>query len=229
MAGLIERTLPRISVNKLGEYMTASPRRRRLIVQDQRRPKGFLVPRYNEALSAIVSFLTSPERDVAIVLKQIERLAGASPTSAWEAQRNSLCAEALQAFLEIVEQFPAEWKLQRGQQRPPLLVYGDVSVSVRPELIVEAVNRRGDATKGAIKLYFSKMAPLSNDAGSFIATAVADFAEQFLVLEGSADPKLCQVVDVFAKTIHVAPRARVGRRREIVAACGEIARAWAAS
>ena len=38
------RKAPRISVNKLGEYMTATPLRRRRIIQDQKRPKAFISP-----------------------------------------------------------------------------------------------------------------------------------------------------------------------------------------
>ncbi len=37
------RDTPRISLNKLGEYMTASPSRRRSIVRDQKRPKDAIV------------------------------------------------------------------------------------------------------------------------------------------------------------------------------------------
>ena len=35
-----ERNDPRISVNKLGEYLVTGPSRRRRIVMDQKRPKG---------------------------------------------------------------------------------------------------------------------------------------------------------------------------------------------
>ena len=50
----IVRQAPRISVNKLGEYMTATPLRRRRIVLDQKRPKTFIFARYREPQDAIV-------------------------------------------------------------------------------------------------------------------------------------------------------------------------------
>jgi hypothetical protein len=226
MAGVIERTLPRISVNKLGEYMTATPSRRRLIIRDQRRPKGFLVPRYNEAQAAIVSYLTSQERDVAPLLAEIERLHSLAAESSWEAQRNISCAEALEAFLDLVDNLPSGVKLAPGPGRPPLLTYGEVLVSVRPELLAEGTNRQGESTIGAWKLYFSKTTPLSPEGGRFVATAVADFAERFLALTATADYRLCLAIDVFAGKIYTAPRARTRRRNDLAAACDEIARAW---
>lgn len=226
MAGIIERTLPRISVNKLGEYMTATPSRRNAIVRDQRRPKGFLVPRYNEAQSVIVSFLTSERRDPAAILRQIERLRSIATETDWELQRNTSCAEALEAFLEIADEFPPEQKLVAGPTRPPVLTYGEVSVSVRPELIVESKGRLEGRTVGAIKLYFSKTMPLSRESGAFVATALGEFTEQFLALSAKADYRLSRVVDIFARKLYGVPRSRIRRRNDLSAACEEIARAW---
>lgn len=50
-----QRSEPRKSANKLGEYMTATPSRRRRIIKDQKRPKDFIVPRYTEAQAAIAA------------------------------------------------------------------------------------------------------------------------------------------------------------------------------
>jgi hypothetical protein len=228
MAGIIERTLPRISVNKLGEYMTATPARRRSIVRDQRRPKGFLVPRYNEAHAAVIAYLTGAERDPAVVLREAQRLRAAPPDSAWQAQRNQLCGEALAAFLEAADLLPPA-RYVRGAPRPPLVNYGEVAVSVRPELVLRGADRRGAPTVGALKLYFSKTAPLTAEAGGFIAAAVADFAEQALALDAAVDPKLCLALDVFARRLYRASRQRAQRRQDLIAACDEIARAWTAA
>jgi hypothetical protein len=70
----IEREVPRISVNKLGEYMTATPLRRRRIIQDQKRPKDYIVPRYTEAQDAIVAYLSATARDDVRLLEAVDRL-----------------------------------------------------------------------------------------------------------------------------------------------------------
>lgn len=228
MAGLLEREAPRISINKLGEYMTATPGRRRGIVRDQRRPKGFLVPRYNEAQNAIIRSLTAEDRDPGALLDEIQRLRSKPAASAWEEQRNASCAEALAAFLEIWDEVPTNARYERAPQQPPVLRYGDVAVSVRPELISHGVTRR-ETWVGALKLYFSKTNPLTPDAGAFIATGLADFAEQYLALSGKALPSRCLVIDVFARRIFTPPRSRRRRQAELLAACEEIARAWPAA
>lgn len=226
MAGIIERELPRISVNKLGEYMTATPSRRRQIVRDQQRPKGFLVPRYNDALAAVTNYLTAPQRDESVLVREMERLASAPSQSTWDEQRHASCRDAIEAFLDIADQLPREVELRPGSGRPPVVVYKDVSVSVRPELIAHGRDRDGNPTVGAIKFYFSKTGPLSKEAGGYIATALADFTDQFLALEAAPNYKHCLVVDVFARKIFTAPRSRARRRQDIAAACEEIGRAW---
>jgi hypothetical protein len=209
--------------------MTATPARRRMIVRDQRRPRAFLVPRYNEAQSLIVRYLESTEHNPAVLLDGVRQLQSATADTPWERQRNALCTEALQAFLEMAEQIPTDFRFQRAPQRPPLLSYGDVAVSVRPELIVYGTNRALQPRVGALKLYFSKTTPLSAAGGTFAATALADFSEQYLTLEIKSDASLCLVVDVFARTLYRAPRFRKRRRVELLAACDEIARAWGAT
>lgn len=51
------RERPRISVNKLGEYLTEpNPSRRRRILLDQKEPKDFILPYYDPARDAILRF-----------------------------------------------------------------------------------------------------------------------------------------------------------------------------
>ena len=57
MVEVRERSQPRISVTKLGEYMVASPTPRRRIVIDQKRPQDYIVARYNDAQESIAEFL----------------------------------------------------------------------------------------------------------------------------------------------------------------------------
>ena len=45
---------PKISLNKLGEYMNATPARRRRIIEDQIAPKDFVVARYTDARESII-------------------------------------------------------------------------------------------------------------------------------------------------------------------------------
>src|SRR6476660_1165440 len=96
------RATPRISVNKLAEYMTASAARRRAIIRDQKHPLDFVVARYREVYEAIVASLirggdTSPIRE------RLKKLRESSPKTAWQSQDTQLSLEALEIALDLID------------------------------------------------------------------------------------------------------------------------------
>ena len=222
------RKAPRISVNKLGEYMTATPLRRRRIIQDQTRPKAFIFPRYSEAQSAITRYLTAERQDESLLLSEIERLSLAPSATEWEEQRKRLCVEALERFLEVAESLElGGLSATAAGSDPRRLTIGGLEVSVRPEVLLHGLNRLKQPVAGAIKLYFAKSFPLSADGGEYVATAVHEYLESSGHHE-RADPRLCEVIDVFGRRVFHAPRAVARRRKDLAAACEEIVRAWEA-
>jgi len=120
----------------------------------------------------------------------------------------------------------AGWK--RGDPEAVPLLVAAVQVSVRPDVIIRSTNRSGGQTVGAIKLYFPKTISLSDDAGAYIATTLHQYVNEYFSAYGTADYRRCHVVDVFGQQIFTAPPSFIRRRRDIEAACEEIARAWAA-
>jgi hypothetical protein len=226
MATDTTRRAPRISVNKLGEYMTATPLRRRRIVQDQKRPKGFILPRYNEAQDAITKYLLGGKQDAGLLLSEIERLNLAPSATEWESSRKRLASEAMQSFLEIADDIDlAGLQATLGGNIQPRLSIGGLEVSVRPEILLGGTDRQGEPIAGALKLYFSKTNPLTQDSAAYIATAVHAFVEAHMQ-PAHADPRHCRVIDVFGRKVFTAPRASARRRNDLAAACEEIARAW---
>jgi hypothetical protein len=222
-----ERSEPRISVNKLGEYLVASPVRRRRIVADQKRPSGFIVTRYREAAEAMISFLQSGATEDPIIERAIEDLLKKPVSSDFQEQDRDLSIEALVSFLDMADAIELnELQCHRGEAEPPHLVIAGVTVSVRPEIILTGQNRAGEKVTGLIKIYLGKSYPLTEEAGSYIGTVLLQYGSQFLATLETIDYRLCQTLDVFAKTIHTAPRSFRRRQNDIEAACQEIARAW---
>lgn len=223
-----QRTEPRISVNKLGEYLTASPTRRRRIVVDQKRPSDFIVARYREASDAIIRFLFQGQ-SVDFLRGEIARISNIEANTEWQAEDYALSVEAIESFLDIYGDLPLDQcTVERSDvEAAPLLIAG-VQVSVRPDLIIRSTNRSGAPTVGCLKLYFPKTVSLSDEAGAYIATTLYQYANEYFPSEGSADYRRCHVVDVFGQQIFTAPQSFIRRRRDIEAACEEIARAWAA-
>ncbi|MEM7532284.1 MAG: hypothetical protein AAF639_08910 [Chloroflexota bacterium] len=226
MSTRITRTHPRISINKLGEYVTARPRRRRRVIHDQKYPPTFQVTRYNQAQSAMTKFLANAGEDK-LIHDTIEALANAEPKSTWDAERMRSCSKALDSFLEFYKPAMIEgYEVEAGDPHPPKLEVAGVQISVRPDLILRGTDRKGNPTVGAIKLYIAKTKPLDEESGLIIATSVHQYIEH-VSPEGTKAPlKASMVVDVFAQKIYHAPRSYISRRKDIEAACEEVARAW---
>lgn len=223
--GIDERTQPRISVNKLGEYISAAPARRRRIVIDQKRPRDFIVPRYGAAVEKIVAYLSrrSSERDL---LQAIDDLEDNCAGTEWQAQTNQLCAEAIGCFLDCVDLLELDGiSLKVPSDAQAYLKIGGITVSVRPELAMEGRLSRGAKSRGFLKLYFSKTYPLDEQSGTAVATVLRQYAEE-VISAAEVDNRLCVVVDVFAGKLFAAPKAYKRRMRDIEAACEEISRAW---
>lgn len=221
-----ERPGPRISVNKLGEYMIASPARRRRIVADQKRPREFIVTRYRDAVGAMVEFLAAGGRDDRIITRAIAELEAKPVSTDFQSQDRDLSIEALESFLDTTDQLDLSGLTVRaGDSDAPALLISRVSVSVRPEIVVTGQNRNGGAI-GCVKLYLSKSFPLNETGATYIGAVLTRFTEEYLAADAMPDYRLCNVVDVFGQQVFTAPRAVQRRQADIEAACEEIALLW---
>jgi hypothetical protein len=227
MASGLVRQDPRISLNKLGEYMVATPRRRRRIVLEQKRPPEFQTARYTEAQDAITSFLANGAGDDSPLADALRRLSEISPRTEWDAQRIQLCTEAIESFMDCDNfGFMGDMTVSAGATDQPKLQVANVSISVRPEILLEGSDRTGERIFGAVKLYIGKTIPLTRESGAYVATTLHQYVDEQFGSKGTAGHRKCVVLDVFANELYEAPRAFQRRREDIEAACEEISRAW---
>jgi hypothetical protein len=229
MVTIASRTKPRISVNKLAEYLVASPRRRRSIIEDQRTPKPFKVARYTEALGAIARYIIGGATDLDCLRSAIARLKLAVPSSEWDENRIKTCVEAIEAAAEIDFSAVLHGMVpESGLAESPYLSIHGVDVSVRPEVILTGRDRTGKSIIGAVKLCISKTSSLTTETGAYVGCVVHQFVEERLSHRGNPDYRFCFAVDVFARKIHRAPKAVRMRRSDVTAGCSEIALGWVA-
>ena len=222
-----ERVEPRISVNKLGEYLVATPVRRRSIILNQKRPSTFIAARYREAVEAMISFLERGAIDDDIIYKAIDGLSEKPVVGDFQEQDRDLSIEALASFLDMVDDIELDGlACRRGETDPPPMDICGVYVSVRPEIVLTGTNRGGGNMVGVIKIYLAKTHPLTEDAGSYVGTVLQRFASEWLASYGDVDYRKCHTLDVFAQKIYSAPRAYRRRQNDIDAACTEISRIW---
>jgi hypothetical protein len=220
------RENPCVSVNKLGQYLTATPALRKRIIHAQKNPPDPQYLRYPEAAQAIVEFLCS-DRDEVVLRYHQRRMLNATPENDFDAHRLALCAEALQRFLACSNELALTNAVASpaGPELPPMELAG-VTINVRPELILRSVDRHGQMHSGLLKLYFSKHTPLNEQSGQYITTVLQMYAEQHLQQRGPVDHRLVRVFDVFAGKVYVAPKAQQRRLGNLQVACAEIAACW---
>lgn len=226
-----ERSKPRISLNKLGEYAAeSSPSRRRRIIRDQKRPKDFIVPYYDPVRDAVVSYIAKDETDLSPLREAIEKLERAEPTSPWNKQRLQSCLDAIVAFRSQFEAVLGREEIYAVPARktdPASIQINGVEVSVRPDLLVYGKDGRGKEIVGAIKLHFSKNHPLNDASGKYVATLLHRHVEERLAVDGlHPSRKWCLVLDIFEGERFIAPRSYKRRRANLAAACEEIRSIW---
>lgn len=222
------RVEPRISLNKLSEYMTASPKRRWRIICDQKRPPVFQAARYSLAQTTICDYLKGGAKDNRVLLDAITRLHACEPSTEWDRQRVALCIQALECFLEF-PQLPVHQGMTvlYGTPTPPTLLVGGLQVSVRPDILVSSHRAGANGHSGAIKLYFGKTLPLDEVSGKYAATLLFQYLEENPLYGQQPLSSQCAVLDIFAKRTYTAPQSHRRIWGELTAACEEIARVLA--
>ncbi len=219
---------PRISVNKLGEYLTATPVRRKRIIHDAKFPSTFMVSRYVAAENAIADWICSGGTDELMLTQAIAALRTGEPRSSFARSRRDCCVTAIARAARLQDKLRlpnGRVTYVRANSATPLSL-GELTVSVRPEVLLYVGG--GDQRRlGGIKLYFSKQHPLDQQAADFISTLlwqslVIRAAKDFVLL----DPEQIKVVDVLAGEVYMLPKTYKQRLKEIAAAGEEIAERW---
>jgi len=218
---------PRISLNKLGEYMTAAtPSRRKRIVSDQQTPQPFIVARYKDAREAIVDFIVSGMGDRAGLFSLANRLRRSREGSEFAISDRIASADAIVSFIQAVDDIALGDCIavaMPGTSSEGMSISG-VYVSVRPDIYLR--NWVTGEIVGALKLHFPKTSPLSSAGAEYVATAMRVYMERE---KGclNFDHRKCFVVDVPTASVTIAPKAHVRKMKDIEAACEEIAIRWA--
>lgn len=110
-------------------------------------------------------------------------------------------------------------------RRPPTqqsLVINNVEVSMKPDLTVEANDKRG-----ALKCHFSSSVKLTEDVGRHMAALLYYYGREVLGDE-SYHPSLCRIYDVREGTVHTATGTYRRLMKNVQDQCAIIAAVWPA-
>lgn len=217
---------PRISLNKLCEFMTVGPARQRRIIRDQKYPPDYQVVYYREAQESVAHFIASNLEDVAAIERQINLLSQQSPDSIGAQRRLASNIDALEAFLDMIDDIDLRGsRPSLGANQAPRLSIRNVDISVRPEIILH-VEGKTRPLVGAVKLHFPKTNPLNDDAAGFGSTVLQEWCRANMVDDGAPSGPHCFVIDVGSKRVHSGVRSNVQRMNGIQAACQNIHALW---
>lgn len=224
------RLSPRISVTKLGEYVsTQSALRRKSILIDQKHPKPFKTAIYNDCFDPLIEYFVDSSHNAAAVNHAILAIQGRTVTKPAEEMRREVNSAALNHLLKAAPHLPLSGiTFRKAPESTKRLRIADVQVSIRPELELVLTTTGGFVRYGLLKVYLSKTNPLSKEAADYVSTLVHLYAEQRFGGASAVDRKHCLVFDVFQQKVFAAPASFTKRRKDIEAACEEIAIRWPA-
>ena len=219
---------PRISLNKLAEYIYSLPVRQTEILQNAKHPSTFITKQYEEACQTAVAYFVQG-RDAEVVLRKIAEVEARTPEKEFARQQRDRCAEALQQFAAYCDAIPlpADAQLLAGSSRQlDSLTLGGTLISLRPDLLIRYQTARKVPAVGVIKLVFSKTHPLKPEAAQLIGALLRYQLTAHYPAPTKVPAVGCFVYDVFAQTVYHAPEAHIKRVREAEAAGKLIANLW---
>jgi len=215
---------PKISANKLGEYINSSPSRRKTIVKDQKYPKGYIVTRYNGAKKGIIDYFVNGKGDRRIIEEQVKGLILKSYNTDFRRKDNELSIQALQIFASNNIPSVEKHRTSRFEKNLNNLTIEGVNVSVQPDILIQG-EISGKEFIGAIKIHISKTFSLSEMSGKYVSVLVHRFLESEYPNK-NIRPEFCISLDIFTGKFFTAPRAFKSLRKDIEAACNEIRLLW---
>lgn len=217
--------MAQISVNKLGEYMTATPTRRRSIVKDQQKENPFIFARYNDARNAFCDLLTGSMSPDELDLK-IEELSQFSSDKPMVESDKHASAQALEVLKELVDELEVKnVVIEKPAQFEDLSIQiAGVTVKARSDLLFR--DAENNKIRGFVKLHFSQTAPLNQQAAHYVAATLKRSLEEKFGDEVELDPKISYVIDVPTESVHESPKATKKLLKDVEAACEEIAARW---
>ena len=219
-------TKPRISVNKLGEYVVASGTRQRSILRDQKFP-GIGGMYYAEAARAVSSCLASSLEDTSEITQAIRILEQKSTDKVGALRRISANIDALESFEAILDDIDMRGATaELGEQKPEKLVIHGVEISVRPEIILRGAGKSGKKQVGALKVHFPRTFPLTNVSAGYVAAVLQRYVGDKLIDDEIVAPTYCFVIDVGSRTVHSSVKATAARLKAIESDCQNIAAIW---
>ena len=223
-------TKPSISVNKLAEHIASKAARQRAILAQRKYPdQDFNVGMYHrEAAETVARYLADGAIDPTPILNRMKILEQMTPEKVGTARRINANLDALDRFAGMLDKIDLCGATpQLGEHSPPKLIYHEVSISVRPEIILRGKGPKGKVCVGAIKCHFSSSHPHTEETAGYVSAAVQEWCRRFVAKDDEiTNPAYCQVLDIASGTAYPGVKATIQRMKDIESECLNIKALW---
>jgi hypothetical protein len=221
---------PTISVNKLAESIISKAARKRKILMDRKYPDPeFSMGAYHrESEEAIQMYIAGGAVDTAPLDTALNVLNQQSPTKVGTIRRINSNIGSIEKFLEMLDHVDLKGAdPELGENNPQKLKIHNVSVSVRPEIVLRGTGPKGVKFVGAIKLHMSSSDNFTEEAAGYVSAVVQEYTKQFLLRDGEiVQPTYCQVIDVGNGKVFQGVKSTAQRMKDIEAECQNIFGLW---
>lgn len=217
---------PRISLNKLAEFMSAKPARQRQILRDQKYPTDFKGMFYREAAEAISSALAANLEDLDCLDNAIGILEQTTSDKVGTQRRVASNIDALEAFRDMLDKIDLDGSTPTlGSNSSPKLTVMGVEISVRPDVILRKQGKAKNLV-GAIKLHFPRTFSISDESAGYLSAVLQEWAKINLPDDGAPSGVHCYVIDIGASRVCAGVKATAARMKDVEAVCENIAALW---
>lgn len=217
---------PRLSDNKLADYMSASEQVRRGILQSCKYQRKTAVIQHQDAKKMIADSMVNGKLNKSKLMSKLEIYEGKITDSEFEEEVKTHNIDYVKIVLTMGFEPIKGSDFERCKTQKKLDFNG-TEISFFPDVLVARTNQRNNRKIGALNLRYSKSAKLPEQ------TALYQSALMFGVLrdapfepEATAEHALCQTLDGFNGKVYCAPTNSIYLYKEMIAACSAIALQW---
>lgn len=224
MAGIPD---PKISINKLAEYIVSKGKRQRQILSDQKFPSEYKGMYYREAAESIAMCLSSNLEDLSSLERQkriLEQITADKIGTQRRIASNIDAIETFETMLDSIDLMGAELELGAHQAEP--MMYSGVRVSVRPEIVLRGTGKGGRKLLGAAKLHFPRTFSLTEESAGYVSSVLQEYCKARLIDDEEVYGPYCFVIDVGSGTIYPGVKSTVARLNDVTSECRNIAGLW---
>ncbi|MEA2838733.1 MAG: hypothetical protein QOF41_63 [Methylobacteriaceae bacterium] len=217
---------PRLSDNKLADYMAASEQARRGILRSCKYQAITAVIQHIDAKKIIADSMANGKLDKIKLASNLEIYEGKITDTDFEEEVKQHNIDYIKNVLTLgIEAVNGE-EFQRCKTSRKLDFNG-TEISFRPDMLVARTNKRNNRKIGALNFRYSKSAKLPERTANFqSALMFGALRDQPFEAESTPEHALCQTIDGFNGKVHPAPSNSIYLYNEMKAAGGSVALQW---